>query len=144
VARLTEELNRFQKERASDTNALLRDLALVQVGGGQGGVGGLGGEQGAGVRGWSEGPTRCCGTWRWCRWVARGGQGGRAGGRAGTLAREGDGRRDDHGEGAANLTARPRPPLPCQASLAAEGAKGWSSLLSELQAIQGGAGAGAS
>jgi hypothetical protein len=32
VARLTEELNRFQKERATDTNALLRDLALVQVG----------------------------------------------------------------------------------------------------------------
>lgn len=57
VARLTEELNRFQKERAADTNALLRDLALVQ------------------------------------------------------------------------------------ASLAADGAKGWSSLLSELQAIQGGAAA---
>lgn len=31
VARLTEELNRFQKERAADTNALLRDLALVQA-----------------------------------------------------------------------------------------------------------------
>ncbi|GBF87488.1 sorting nexin [Raphidocelis subcapitata] len=57
VARLTEELNRFQKERAADTNALLRDLALVQ------------------------------------------------------------------------------------ASLAADGAKGWSALLSELQAIQGAGGA---
>lgn len=31
MSRLTEELNRFQKERAADTNALLRDLALVQV-----------------------------------------------------------------------------------------------------------------
>ena len=31
VSRLTEELNRFQKERAADTNALLRDLALTQV-----------------------------------------------------------------------------------------------------------------
>jgi hypothetical protein len=31
VSTLTEELNRFQKERAADTNALLRDLALVQV-----------------------------------------------------------------------------------------------------------------
>jgi hypothetical protein len=51
VARLTEELNRFQKERAADTNALLRDLALVQViGGGEGGgrwvAGGVWGWQG--------------------------------------------------------------------------------------------------
>lgn len=34
VSRLTEELNRFQKERAADTNALLRDLALTQARGG--------------------------------------------------------------------------------------------------------------
>jgi catalase (peroxidase I) len=31
VARMTEELNRFQKERASDMSALLRDFALAQA-----------------------------------------------------------------------------------------------------------------
>jgi hypothetical protein len=33
VATMTEELNRWQKERAADMAALLRDFALAQVGG---------------------------------------------------------------------------------------------------------------
>lgn len=45
VSRLTEELNRFQKERAADTNALLRDLALTQARMGRAGGSGGGGAE---------------------------------------------------------------------------------------------------
>jgi len=49
VARMTEELNRFQKERAAEMGALLRDFALAQAG-----VGAR-----VGCCATTDGPSRC-------------------------------------------------------------------------------------